>query len=85
MTKYEISLIPNYGNEDIIIKTVKSMKIETPGKTRESGFYGSDVPVILDIRCTAKKKDELEKSLKKSASDIFDIYERCSECGKIKD
>jgi len=85
MKKYEISLIPNYGNDDTIIDIVKSMGIETSGKTRDAGFRGCDTPVILDIKCTPEQKDKLEKALHEVASDIFDVYERCSECGKIKD
>ena len=82
--KYEISLIPNYGNEQAILKTVKSFpEIKTTGKTRPSGFAGSDVPVILDIECDEDTKDLLRAELVKTATDLCDVYHRCPTCGKI--
>jgi len=83
MPKYEISLIPNYGNEKIIIETVKKMGIKSTGKTRESGFAGCDVPVILDIECDSETKDLLDIRLKEVSSDQCDVYWRCPTCGKI--
>jgi hypothetical protein len=82
---YEICLIPNYGNEEIILEAVKELGIENSGGTRESGFIGCDVPVILDIQCTEDKRDELQKVLNKIASDSFNIYERCYACMRIID
>ncbi len=73
MPKYEISLIPNYGNDKKIIEKVKKMGITTTGKTRESGFYGNDVPVILDIECTESEKEDLEIALQKINTDTFRI------------
>jgi hypothetical protein len=83
MNKYEIELIPNYGNEEIIIETVKSMGIATSGKTRDSGFIGCDTPVILDIVCTEEEKESLEKALKGKTTDNCNIYQRCPNCGNI--
>lgn len=81
--RYEISLIPNYGNEEIIIKTTNELGISNTGKTRESGFYGCDVPVILDIECTEEDRDLLNKHLRAVATDTFDIVERCFACGNL--
>lgn len=83
MPTYEISLIPNYGNEEIIIKTVKKMGIATSGQTRPSGFIGCDVPVILDISCSEGEKKTLDAALQKVKTDMFDIVKRCPTCGQI--
>jgi len=83
--KYEISMQPYYGNKDVIIKTVKAMGIKTSGKTRDSGFRGCNVPVILDIKCTPEQKDELQASLNENATDMFDIYNRCPSCDNIQE
>lgn len=82
--KFEIQLIPNFGNEDIIIREVKKMNISSSYKTRPSGFRGCDVPVILDIECEKKEVLKLQKILKKHSFDSFTIYHKCSECGNIR-
>lgn len=79
---YEVYLIPNYGNDDIIVGTIKSMEI-TSGPIEPSGFIGCDVPVIIKIWCTEQQKIDLEEILKEKATDIFDIYQRCKHCGSI--
>lgn len=84
MPKYEILIIPNYLNDEIIIKEVKRLGISTSGITRKSGFVGCDVPVILDIECNESKAKELKSSLEGIASDTFSIYERCPCCGKVE-
>jgi hypothetical protein len=73
--KYEITIIPNYGNDKIIIKTVQKFGIKTTGETRPSGFSGIDVPVLLDIECTEDQKNKLEYELQKINTDTFVIME----------
>lgn len=80
--KYEIILIPNYGNEKIIIDKVKSLGIKTNGKTRPSGFRGCDVPVILDIECEPETEKKLKFILEEVSTDTFSIFERCPTCGR---
>ncbi len=82
MPKYEISLIPNYGNEEIIINTVKKMGIRSSGQTRPSGFIGCDVPVILDIECSEGEKLKLDLDLRDASTDIYNIIKRCPTCGQ---
>jgi hypothetical protein len=82
MTNYEISIIPNYGNDDIVLEEIKKLNIEH-GKIRPSGFSGCDVPVILDIKCTEEQKNQLKELLKEKATDIVDVYQRCPHCGSI--
>ena len=83
LKKYEINLIPNYGNEKIIIETVKHLKIATTGVTRPSGFAGCDVPVILDIVCSEEDRQNLNSHLDAIATDTFHIIERCPGCGNL--
>jgi len=82
--RYEIELIPNYGNDTIIINEAKRMRIKTSGKTRESGFAGCDVPVILDIECTEENKNKLQEILRSIATDSFTILKRCPTCGSCE-
>ena len=83
LEKYEISLLPDFGNRDIIIKTVKEMKIATTGKTRPSGFIGCCVPVILDIVCSEEDRKKLKDKLDEVATASCDIIKRCPTCGYI--
>jgi len=83
LIKYEISLLPDFGNEHIIIEAVKKMKIATTGKTRESGFYGSNVPVILDITCTEEDRKKLGAKLDEVCTASCTIMQRCPGCGSI--
>ena len=83
LEKYEICLLPDFGNRDIIIKTVKEMKIATTGKTRPSGFIGCCVPVILDIVCSEEDRKKLKDKLDEVATASCDIIKRCPTCGYI--
>lgn len=79
--KYTISIIPNYGNDDIIVKKVMDdPDIRSNGKTYDSGFIGCDVPVNLDIECTSEAKDRLERELREINTDTFGIYQDGSRC-----
>jgi hypothetical protein len=82
--RYEIELIPIDGNDTIIINEAKRMGIKTSGKTRESGFAGCDVPVILDIECTEENKNKLQEILRSIATDSFTIFKRCPTCGSCE-
>ena len=83
--RYEISIIPNFGNKEAVIRAVKSFPgVETTGKTRSSGYYGSDVPVILDVECGEEVITPLSKKIKSVATDIVNIFRRCPTCGQIE-
>jgi hypothetical protein len=73
--KYRIDLIPNYGNDDIILEAVKkNPDIITNGKIYDSGFIGCDTPVCLDIECSPETKELLEAELRLINTDTFGIY-----------